>query len=300
MGAVPTRGAHGVSWSHMSLPRVVAVAAGSPAARAGLLPGDEILAMDGQAPRDVIEYQLLADQAQLELEVRRGGLELRLNVSRDGGESLGIEVDAALSTGCARATTTASSASSTSSRRVCAAASTYVTTTTACPFSTATSRRSPGSPKPTSSGSSTEGLSPLWVSIHATDPAVRARMLRNRRGATSLRWLRALLDHGDRGPRPGRGVPGDQRRGHPRRHAWPVSWTATPSWPAWRVSRSGSAGSTPRRRCGPTPVTRPRRSWTWSRCGRPCSPRRSDAPGVRLGRVLPARRAGPPPGRVLR
>ncbi len=42
----------------------------------------------------------------------------------------------------------------------------------------------------------TEGLSPLWVSIHATDPEVRSRMLRNRRGATSLRWLRALLDNG--------------------------------------------------------------------------------------------------------
>ncbi|MGH9114601.1 MAG: DUF512 domain-containing protein, partial [Acidimicrobiales bacterium] len=42
----------------------------------------------------------------------------------------------------------------------------------------------------------TEGLSPLWVSIHATDPDVRSAMLRNRRGATSLRWLRALLDHG--------------------------------------------------------------------------------------------------------
>jgi len=42
----------------------------------------------------------------------------------------------------------------------------------------------------------TEGLSPLNVSIHATDPAVRTEMLRNRRGATSLRWLRALLDHG--------------------------------------------------------------------------------------------------------
>ncbi len=41
-----------------------------------------------------------------------------------------------------------------------------------------------------------EGLSPLYVSIHATDHDVRARMLKNRRGATSLRWLRALLDHG--------------------------------------------------------------------------------------------------------
>jgi hypothetical protein len=34
------------------------------------------------------------------------------------------------------------------------------------------------------------------VSIHSTDPELRAAMLRNRRGATSLRWLRALLDHG--------------------------------------------------------------------------------------------------------
>jgi NifB/MoaA-like Fe-S oxidoreductase len=42
----------------------------------------------------------------------------------------------------------------------------------------------------------TEGLSPLYVSIHATDPDVRARLLRNRRGAVSLRWLRVLLDHG--------------------------------------------------------------------------------------------------------
>jgi len=42
----------------------------------------------------------------------------------------------------------------------------------------------------------TERLGPLYVSIHATDPDVRAEILRNRRGATSLRWLRALLDHG--------------------------------------------------------------------------------------------------------
>ncbi len=41
-----------------------------------------------------------------------------------------------------------------------------------------------------------EGLAPLNVSIHATDPDVAPAMLRNRRGATSLRWLRALLDHG--------------------------------------------------------------------------------------------------------
>ena len=36
----------------------------------------------------------------------------------------------------------------------------------------------------------------MYVSIHATDPELRSRLLRNRRGATSLRWLRVLLDHG--------------------------------------------------------------------------------------------------------
>jgi NifB/MoaA-like Fe-S oxidoreductase len=41
-----------------------------------------------------------------------------------------------------------------------------------------------------------ERLSPLYVSIHATDPDVRSAMLRNNRGAMSLRWLGALLDAG--------------------------------------------------------------------------------------------------------
>jgi NifB/MoaA-like Fe-S oxidoreductase len=41
----------------------------------------------------------------------------------------------------------------------------------------------------------TERLSPLHVSIHATNPDVRSQMLKNPRGGMSLRWLRALLDN---------------------------------------------------------------------------------------------------------
>src|SRR5690348_8815672 len=76
----------------MPLPPVVAVAPGSPAARAGLVRGDEIVAMAGQVPRDVIQYQLLADEPEVEFDLRRGGLERTATVVRDGNEPLGIEV----------------------------------------------------------------------------------------------------------------------------------------------------------------------------------------------------------------
>jgi putative radical SAM enzyme (TIGR03279 family) len=180
----------------MPLPRVVAVTPESPAARAGLLPGDEIVAMNGEAPRDVIAYQLLAAEAELELDVLRGGLGLTIGVDNPDGTPLGIDVDSALF----------------DQVRTCdnhcefcfifqlpkglrkslylkdddyRLSFLYGNFTTLTRFTEADLERVV-----------TERLSPLYVSIHATDPTVRTRMLKNRRGATSLRWLRALLDHG--------------------------------------------------------------------------------------------------------
>jgi putative radical SAM enzyme (TIGR03279 family) len=180
----------------VSLPRIVAVAPGSAAERAGLHPGDEILTLAGRAPRDVIEWQLLADEADLELEVRRGGLDRSIEVPKAAGEPLGAEVSSALF----------------DQVRTCdnhcefcfihqlppglrpslyqkdddyRLSFLYGNFTTLTRFTEADLERVVS-----------EGLSPLNVSIHATDPDVRVRMLRNKRGATSLRWLRALLDHG--------------------------------------------------------------------------------------------------------
>jgi len=179
----------------MSAPRVLAVAPGSPAARAGLEVGDEVAAIDGQVPRDIIEWRFLVDEPDLVLEVRRGGLELQVEIDKRAGEPLGVEVHSALF----------------DQVRTCdnhcefcfiyqlppglrkslylkdddyRLSFLYGNFTTLTRFTEADLERVV-----------TDRLSPIHVSIHATDPEVRADMLRNRRGATSLRWLRALLDH---------------------------------------------------------------------------------------------------------
>jgi NifB/MoaA-like Fe-S oxidoreductase len=158
--------------------------------------GDEVLAVDGERPRDIIRWTWLTDEADPVLEIARGGLELTIEVEKDAGAPLGIDVHSALF----------------DQLRTCdnhcefcfiyqlppgmrkslylkdddyRLSFLYGNFTTLTRFTEADLERV-----------ITEGLSPLNVSIHAVDPAARNDLLRNRRGGPSLRWLRALLDHG--------------------------------------------------------------------------------------------------------
>lgn len=77
-------------------PRGVAVAAvrqRTPAARAGLRPGDRIVAINGARVRDVIDFHFHAGQAQLRLAVEREG-RTRSAVLRRTGLDLGLELEA--------------------------------------------------------------------------------------------------------------------------------------------------------------------------------------------------------------
>ncbi len=182
----------------MSAPTVTSVTAASPAARAGLAVGDELLSIDGQEPRDVIDFQRLSDAGDLSVLVRRAGAPLPrvVRVGKDAGEPLGVEVSSAvfdrirtcdnhcafcfiyqLPKGMRRSLYLKDDDYRLSFL--------YGNFTTLTRFTELDAERI-----------LTERLGPLFVSIHTTDPELRAQMLRNPKGATSLRWLEVLLDGG--------------------------------------------------------------------------------------------------------
>src|ERR1700679_4036740 len=182
----------------MSAPTVTSVAEASPAARAGLAVGDELLSLNGQEPRDVIDFQQLTDADDLSVMVKRAGAALPrlVRIDKEPGEPFGVEVSSAVfdrirtcDNHCAFCFIYQLPKGMRKSLYLkdddYRLSFLYGNFTTLTRFTEADLERVV-----------TERLSPLYVSIHATDGEVRARMLRNRRGALSLRWLRQLLDHG--------------------------------------------------------------------------------------------------------
>jgi putative radical SAM enzyme (TIGR03279 family) len=170
----------------------------SPAAKVDLAVGDELISVNGREPTDIIEYQQLIDGETVTLVIQREGDSLRrkVTVHKNLGQPLGLAIDSAvfdrirtcdnhcsfcfiyqLPKGMRRSLYVKDD-----DFRLSFLYGNYTTLTRFTEFDLERILD--------------EGLSPLYVSIHTTNPELRAEMLRNPRGATSLRWLRELLRAG--------------------------------------------------------------------------------------------------------
>src|SRR5215470_10955899 len=72
---------------------VAAVRARTPAARAGLRPGDRILAINGHGLRDAIDFHFHSGEERLEITLHRGGRPRTVVVWRRG-PGVGLELEA--------------------------------------------------------------------------------------------------------------------------------------------------------------------------------------------------------------
>lgn len=174
---------------------IAAVVPGSIAAEVGFEPGDRLVAINGSRPRDLIDYQFLCADEVLELEVLdASGKTHQVEVEKDYDEDLGLEFDTVLFDG-------------------------LIQCNNRCPFcfidqQPPNKRQSLylkdddyrlsflyGSYLTLTNLSQREWerieqmrLSPLYVSVHATEPEVRIRLLKNPRAGqilTQLEWFQA-------------------------------------------------------------------------------------------------------------
>src|SRR5262249_16667776 len=159
--------------------RVLRVEAGGPAARAGLKPGDRLLRVNGTALRDLIDFHVLAGHEELAIDVQRGDEACSTVLHPEWGRDLGLEcappAPAEIST-CANKCVFCfihqlprglrkSLYVKDDDYRLSFLHGNYITLTDL--------------PETEIDRIVDQHLSPLYISVHATDPAVRHMLLGN-------------------------------------------------------------------------------------------------------------------------
>ena len=178
--------------------RIQRVEPGSLAARLGLKVGDRLVSIDDQSVIDLIDYQALCCASKLRLVVERGGKRTEFSIEKDDYEPLGLEFNGQLMGGVrnccnhcvfcfvdqlpggARRTLNVKD----DDWRLSLMMGNFVTLTNVGPreLDRIIARRA----------------SPLYISVHATDPALRAKLLGTPRGSAIMDQLDKLSRGGIR------------------------------------------------------------------------------------------------------
>jgi putative radical SAM enzyme (TIGR03279 family) len=192
--AVATDDAAKAAGSTPRLPQPAVVATvepGSIGEELGFLPGDRLLSINGQRPRDLIDLQFLVGEEELVLEVEDpGGILHTVELEKDLDEGLGLGFTEALFDGLKQCNNACpfcfidqqppgkrrSLYLKDDDYRLSFLYGSYLTLTN---LSEADWRRI-----------ETQRLSPLFVSVHATEPELRSRLLVNPRAGLLLEQLR--------------------------------------------------------------------------------------------------------------
>ena len=169
---------------------------GSPAARAGVRAGETLLSINGHPIRDVLDYKFYAYDPHLELELQEGERRRRVRLGKDAGEDLGLEFETYLmdrARGCAnrcvfcfvdqmppgmRETLYFKD----DDARLSFLMGNYITLTNL----SARERQRICELR----------ISPINISVHATDPEVRRLLLGNRRAGECMEHMRGFAQAG--------------------------------------------------------------------------------------------------------
>lgn len=176
--------------------KITQVESGGPAARAGLAPGDEILAVNGSPVPDEIALKFHLAEELVKISVRkRGGAESALELDLSDGGDLGIRVEEFRTRTCNNAClfcfidqlppgVRPSLKVKDDDYRLSFLHGNYITLTNL--------------PEKEFDRIIEQALSPLYVSVHATDPDLRTRILGRRKVDDLDRKMRRLIGGGVR------------------------------------------------------------------------------------------------------
>ncbi|MFT0814636.1 TIGR03279 family radical SAM protein [Synechococcus sp. OH20] len=176
--------------------RISAVLPGSLAAKVGIQPGEALVSINGEKPRDLIDYRFLCADEYLCLEILDNqGIQRTVELEKDMDEDLGLEFETALFDGLIQCNNAcpfcfidqqppemrATLHLKDDDYRLSFLYGSYLTLTN---LTTAEWERI-----------ARLRLSPLYVSVHATDPELRSRLLKNPRAGLILEQLAWFRQH---------------------------------------------------------------------------------------------------------